>query len=634
MTIRSSRLRFREAVFCFFAAALLFAAHFPAHAVEPNLEGVGGLINTPLAEAIPDGALSFGFGINKNIASPRFGFTQYNHYFALGFLPGFEVTGRLTRFPDFEDPAVPRFGDYKDREVSVKWQFLKESDAMPAVAVGVRDMGGEARTQEAFYAVAQKRIYKNLTLSVGGGTDKYEGVFGGALYNPVDSVELMAEYDTEGLNAGVRFTPADWLSLSLAALDGGDVGFSVNTKINLNKLKSGETKPANVPLVRWDSRSQANPRMLAERLVENGYENVSAFVQDGELVVFYENRMHVLEESALGAVAAIAAMHAPAEVNSIRVVAQIDGVPHLDFTSPPDEILKFMRGEISESDLTAVSSASYHRGVSREADSTGVFGSSRFKTDLFLRPGLDFVAGEAYAPFKQRIAVLLDPEVKLGKGLFAAGRASYTFNNNLSDIDGFELERGFLGFGGRSGGLSWLAKGGLLGIDLYGAQLEAEYDFEGMGASLGGNVAVLEDSVFKFDYVQALGKVEKRFPKYDFSARVFAGQFQFEDTGVRAEATRYFGPVEITFFGYDTDRGATEGGFAFWVPLPFYDGSPPERVRFGVAPEWGFMYRTDEFANGAVLTAGRELRRYRRRLEPDYVMAHLDGLRKGAALIK
>lgn len=630
----SVRLSIRIAVVCGAVAVLFAAVRVPAHASEPNLEGVGGLINTPLAEAIPDGSLSFGFGKNQNLADARFGFTQYNHYFALGFLPGFEISGRLTRFPDFEDPHVPRFGDYKDREVSLKWQILKETDALPALAVGARDLGGEARTQEAYYAVAQKAIIENLTLSLGGGTDKYEGIFGGASYRPVPQVELMAEYDTEGFNAGARFHAAKWLSISLASLDGGDFGFGIGTKIDLHKYAKSEAKPANVPLVRLDAKSQANPEMLAERLAENGYENVSAFVQDGELVVFYENRMHILEESALGAVAAISAIHAPADVNSMRLVAQIGGVAHVDFVAPPDAVLKFFKGEMTGEEFAEIATVSYHRGIAGGAPDAPIHNSSRFKTDLFLRPGFDFVMGEAYAPFKQRVAIMLDPEVKLGKGLFAIGRASYTINNNLNNTDGFEIERGYLGYGGRSGGLSWLAKGGLLALDLYGAQIEAEYDIESAGASIGGNFAWLEDDVYNFDYFQALGKVEKRFPKYDFAARVIAGQFQFEDTGVRAEATRFFGPVEISFFGYDTG-GKTEGGFLFWVPLPFYNDAPQTgRMRFGVAPYWGFMYRTDELANGAVITSGLELRRYRKHLEPDYLREHLSDLRRGVYTIK
>ncbi len=473
-----------------------------------------------------------------------------------------------------------------------------------------------------------------MMLSIGGGTDKYEGVFGGAVYRPVPQLELMAEYDTEGINAGARIHAADWLAVTLASLDGGDFGFGINAKIDLHKYSKSDAKPAGVPLARLNAKSQANPAILAERLAENGYENVSAFIQDGELVVFYENRMHILEESALGAVAAISAIHAPAEVSSMRIIAQIDGVAHIDFVAPPDEYLKFAKGEMTGDEFGEIATFSYHRGIAGGAPDSPVHNSSRLKTDLFLRPGFDFVMGEAYAPFKQRVAIMLDPEVKLGKGLFAIGRASYTINNNLNDIDGFEIERGYLGYGGRSGAMSWLAKGGLLALDLYGAQIEAEYDIEGAGASVGGNFAWMENNFYGFDYFQALGKIEKRFPNLDFAARVIGGQFQFEDTGVRAEATRYFGPVEISFFGYETG-GKTEGGFLFWVPLPFYNGEPqPGRMRFGIAPQWGFMYRTDEFANGAVITSGLELRRYRKRLEPDYLREHLSDLRRGIYTIK
>lgn len=615
-------------------AAVFFLAwiFFSAGAVhsEPNLEGIGGLINTPDATATEDGLLYFGFAENKNFTdNPLFhGLTQRSWYFNIGFLPNLELSARVAQLPAFQETGIPGFGDRKEREASVKFQLLAEKGSMPAFALGAADVGGGERSQRGYYAVAGKTVYKNVSATLGVGTDKFEGVFGGVRWQAMDRFELLAEYDTQGFNAGVRFSPLDWLTLSAANLDGDEWGFGVSTRLDLLDYKKRKpTEPAQ-PIVRWDpDGGQADPRVLTERLVELGFENVRAFTQGDEFVVFYENRRFLLEERALGIVAVLSAMHAPGGADRIRVVTLVDDTPHLDFVAPVEELLSFVRGEIDETEFRENLDVNYHRGMKTEGGVSRA-NPSQFKLDLFFRPGIDVDLGRKFGPFRRRLFVLLDPELKLGRGLFARGRLSYTFDNDLNDIDGFEAERGWLGFGGRFGNVSWLAKGGLLALDQVGGQLEAELDVRDSDALVGFNLVVAEDAFTDDSWVQLLGKVEKRFPKYDLITRLYAGRFQFEDRGVRAEATRFFGPVEITFFAYDAGGDSTEGGVTFYVPLPGYDESPPGRIRTGIAPDWGFSYSSERDPFGRVLHGGMDLRRYRQRLYPDYILSHLEELRR------
>ncbi|MCD6119661.1 YjbH domain-containing protein [bacterium] len=604
---------------------------------EPNLEGAGGLINTPSAEATEDGVVYLGLNKNLNLTDDdKFsGLVQYSYFFNIGFLPHLEISGRIVRFPDYEEERVARFGDYKDREGSIKFQLLDESDTLPAFAIGAMDIGGESRHQEAYYAVAQKTLMNNLRVNIGGGTGKFEGVFGGIDWEPSTGFHVMAEYDTESVNAGLRYSPTDWLTLTAASLDGEEFGYGIVTRFDLLDFRKRKHAEPRQPVVRWDpAGGQADPRVLADRLVEYGFENVRAFVSDDELIVFYENRMYLLEERALGLVLIISCMHAPEGIDKVRVITLLDDVPHLDTVVPPDEFLEFVRGESDLDSAKSLIDVDYHRSIAKP-EGVKRLNETRLKTDFFFKPGIDFDAGKPFEPFRQRITLLLDPEVKLGRGLFARGRASYTVNNNLNDIDGFNIERGWLGFTGRAGNFSWLAKGGLMDIDQYGGNIEAEYDIQQFNAVIGGNFGYLDDRVYNTEYVQAVGKFEKRFPKYDLTARVCAGQFQYEDTGLSAEVTRYFGPVEVSFFAYRTGNDSfNEGGVSFFVPLPFYDDGHLDKVRFGIAPEWSFTYRTEDAANALLTLSGQDLRMYRSRLHPDYILAHLDDLRRARSFLK
>jgi len=615
------------------ATSILFIINLCAAAAfsEPNLEGVTGLINIPDAQVSPDGWVYFGFGANEyNRGSDTFiGEEQWNHFVNIGFLPHLELTGRMARFPDYTEPIIPGYGDAKDRTVSAKIQPVADYNGF-SFAAGVTDLGGESQYQKSFYGAVDKTFFDTLKVTLGAGSDNFDGVFGGVDWEPAPRLHLLGEYDTEDWNAGLRYSPWDWLSLSVSSLGGEEFGAGITARFDLTEYERRKPTEPKRPIARLESgSSQADPRILAEALADEGFENVRAFLQDGELVVYYENRRFLLEERALAAVGILSAMHAPREAERVRVVAQIDGMPHLDFVAPPDAILAFARGEIDEASFRAQVTVNRHReapipaGVRTENRSGG-------KADIFLRPGLDIDFGRALGPFRQRVSAFIDPEFEIGYGFSARGRFSYVINNNLSEVDDFNTERVWLGWGGRPGGVSVLAKAGIFGIDLTGAQLEAEADIDSFDAVLGGNIAWTRDETTDAEFMQALGKFEKRFPDYDLTARIVAGQFQFEDKGARVEATRYFGPVEVTFFAYDAGNPNIEGGVTFYVPLPLYDDGPPADLRFGVAPDWGFQYRSELEGHGQVLTAGQELFRYRRRLHPDYVLEHLFEWRRAA----
>lgn len=119
--------------------------------------------------------------------------------------------------------------------VSVRVRVLNEGEHLPAVAVGAHDLVG-TRIFHATYAVASKTVgtaagpvglhagYGHDVLGLRAAGRQFDGLFGGVSLAPRPWLTLMAEYDGERPNAGVRLGPVHGVAL-LAALQNGD-GFS------------------------------------------------------------------------------------------------------------------------------------------------------------------------------------------------------------------------------------------------------------------------------------------------------------------------------------------------------------------------------------------------------------------------
>lgn len=95
-----------------------------------------------------------------------------------------------------------------------QWQIMDENEKTPAVAIGGLDLNNQREVSQyipildggrSFYVVATKHVElegdDDLYLSLGLGTERYKGLFGGACYRFNDRLALSAEYDSLGYNS-------------------------------------------------------------------------------------------------------------------------------------------------------------------------------------------------------------------------------------------------------------------------------------------------------------------------------------------------------------------------------------------------------------------------------------------------
>jgi hypothetical protein len=196
--------------------------------------------------------------------------SPYRYYYGtLGLFKGLEVDGKITEIIGVKALSA-NYGDYKDKSIDLKYQFLSEEMYLPALALGIRDPTGN-RLYPGQYLVASKQIYPfDFTLGLGNGrfgkrplitapettfgaeifTSPREWVrdaqpFWGIQFAASENFSLMMEYNpirynlqTEDpaqpkyftrpiplhYNFGLRWKPLTWTEVDLSFQRGNEIG--------------------------------------------------------------------------------------------------------------------------------------------------------------------------------------------------------------------------------------------------------------------------------------------------------------------------------------------------------------------------------------------------------------------------
>ena len=111
--------------------------------------GGTGLMETPTARVLKEGR--YRIGVSQ--------IDPYRYYYgAASPLKGLEIGGRVTEVLNVPVPGFPDYGNYKDKAIDLKYQFLPEGKWWPALAVGLMDPHG-TRIYPSQYVVMSKQIY-------------------------------------------------------------------------------------------------------------------------------------------------------------------------------------------------------------------------------------------------------------------------------------------------------------------------------------------------------------------------------------------------------------------------------------------------------------------------------------------
>ena len=332
--------------------------------------GGTGLMEIPNARVLEDGVVRIGFAQ----ALP------YRWYTAgMGILPGLEFTGRMTEITNI--PALtPEYGSNKDKAFDLKYQLIPESKNLPALAIGINDFHG-TRLFPSEYLVLSRQYYPlDITLGVGSKRlkgpltlpfiDKF-GLFGGVEVAVNERVNFMAEYnpieyekDTSSargipdgarypVNIGIRAKILSGVNLGLSYQRGNTLGLMLHVQSELGKpVLPYKSDPA--PLVSIDRRpfkERDQKEMIEEihkAIKDAGFSDVSVYTDGIDLIAEFENQKYLSNQKAVGRVLRILLFYSPMDTKELIAVVRKRGMAILKVSVNPDQMERYLLGEISE----------------------------------------------------------------------------------------------------------------------------------------------------------------------------------------------------------------------------------------------------------------------------------------------
>lgn len=336
-------------------------------AAEPSTTGQTGLINMPDARIEKDGTL-------------RFGVSYFRPYLpvwsSITLLPRLELSGRYTIIRNLPSDLGQGFGDFKDKAFDAKALLLREDRWWPDVSLGYQDFTGTGLFS-AKYGVVTKRV-RNAEFTLGYGTDRIDGLFGGLRLQPTwnRNLAFVMEYDANdykhdfaanesgadtrhgGATYGLEYRTR-WYGAQLS-LQGDDIGVTTYVSIPLMdkefvpKIDEPDPYTKQVPKValeEWRAHNDYAAR-LGRTLTEHDYRNVRLGFDGHTLRASLTNTRISLTGRAVGRAARILLALGPENVKAIRITYLTDDLPALtyDFTDTR-KLQRYFDGLLSREQL-------------------------------------------------------------------------------------------------------------------------------------------------------------------------------------------------------------------------------------------------------------------------------------------
>lgn len=213
-----------------------------------SISGTTGLFHIPTAEMMADGTVMVGYHhlpseittLSGGLYDNRIGFASVT------FLPRLEVMFRYTY--QLGAPRGPDINLFMDRMVSARFLLLKERRYLPALLVGIQDIGTSVDLAVnsnfgANYIVASKRfkpsgfifgLHSGAAFDLfGEETQTMRGLFGGlsVSHSAIPWATAMVEHDSRRLNTAVKLLFMNYLQLMAGLMDmqypAGGIGLQI-----------------------------------------------------------------------------------------------------------------------------------------------------------------------------------------------------------------------------------------------------------------------------------------------------------------------------------------------------------------------------------------------------------------------
>ena len=475
---QNSKLKTHNLKFLFFGALLFFLLFlpFPVFSQTQNSKlktqnsidepftypanwGGTGLMEIPTARIMRENSYRLGFSQVK----------PYRYYYgAISPLKGLEIDGRITEVLGVQGLANPEYGNFKDKAIDIKYQFLSEGKYMPAFALGIMDPHG-TRVYPSQYIVASKQIYPfDFTLGFGNGrfgkrplisrsdnlkiemfSDTNEWikdsqVFWGIQFAPSEKYALMFEYSPikyheqtsdpaqsdnfhgpvpSKYNFGLRYKPTKWSEIDLSYQRGDQFGISLSTAFDIGK----PLIPIYDNIYREKSFDRRNPlqNRLVKALYNSGFSNIGVAVIDNDLWIEAQNENYLYATRAIGVILNILADINPKDINKIHIVLKENEIPVVELVTSRIDVMDLYTEKMTLNEFFSLSEL--HTDISGTPD---ISVEHRKLFNYGARPSLETFLNDPSGFFRYRLGLDGWVRYNLWKGAsFVTGLATYPLNN-------------------------------------------------------------------------------------------------------------------------------------------------------------------------------------------------------------
>ena len=417
--------------------------------------GGTGLIEIPNARVLEDGVIRFG----ASQASPYRWYTG-----AMGVLPRLEFSGRLTQITNIQVISMPGYGTYKDKALDVKFQIIPESKELPAVAIGIHDFHGTRLFGAEYLAISRQFYPVDFTLGIGSKRlkgpvdlpvlDRY-GLFGGieielndrfhfiAEYNPIeyekDKLVGVPEGARSPINVGLRARILSGMDLGLSYQRGDTFGVMLHVQAGLGQqiLPYHADPPRQVSVDRRPFNKRDQKEMVEkiyEAIHEAGFSDVAVYTDGRDLIAEFENSRYLSDQKAVGRVLRILLFYSPSDTVQLTAVLKKFDIPILKISVIPDQMEKYILGEISDDIFFERLLKIEITDQVLETREGGYIQSKKdrtFEYNLGIKPDMDIYWNDPTGFFKSTIGIKPYVRTDLWKGASGYARFSIPLYSNV-----------------------------------------------------------------------------------------------------------------------------------------------------------------------------------------------------------
>ena len=605
------------------AAMLLTASHAGADGL--SAQGFSGLLNTPTAAITPAGSIDLQYNNQVERQFPD-SFTVTDTYlFTSGLFPNFEFGGRLSNAgPDglSHDTNLFTFSDHAVRDLSssAKLQLLNSEDTGLRLAVGVQDVFGETQDFRSSYVVGDYR-WRFLQMSLGFGTDRIDGAFGGLSLDLGPHLSVIAENDSEETNIGLRLTTGqrlgrfriDALFRASASESSEEQFIGIGLRLPLGAVfnRRPPAAPARVlPIKTVDTTQPSSPAppeqappadlpkvsrpdcltRLARRLDQHGFERLKLGTLPSGVAVELETRRFPRSYlDGLGLALGLTAQTCEHEAGRVAVILTQNGIGRYWVSADTQALLANFRAsqDASPSALALGLRAGFGRPDWKFDWDERRPPQRRTWVEATVEPELRYAVATELGVLDYSTAI----ETRLAFPLWPGADLTARRHDTVDDTRDFEGAGPLAGSALQDGWQElqlrqvfrlqrrWLA-----------ALTYAENLLEGAGGRLiaaetayvdtaGTNQFYLNYAQLEFDdrepqpgvYTEQyslVGTYRWHAPHLNFSLDLSYGRFLFEDKGARLVLSRHFGDTELRlFYRGQLDGKRQAAGIQFVLPL-------------------------------------------------------------------